>query len=57
MVFLGALVSIVDALAAWAMGISLDVEICRFAPILIDFGLAIGLLQLREGARMQYEIG
>lgn len=49
--FLGTLVSIVDALAAWALGLSLDVGICRVAPILIDLGLAIGLLQLRAGAR------
>jgi len=49
--FLVALINVVDGVLAWALGVEAEVGLCTALPILIDFGLGIGLIQLRKGAR------
>jgi hypothetical protein len=48
---LGALISIMDALVAWAMGGQTDLVLFQKLPVVIDVALAVGLFQLRKGAR------
>lgn len=48
---LGALVSVVDALVSWAFDIPVETGFSRILALVIDIGLAIGLFQLRKGAR------
>lgn len=45
------LVNIVDGLVAWALGTGAELGLSKLVPILIDVGLAIGLLRLLRGAR------
>jgi len=49
--FLVALINVVDGAVAWALGVEAELGLCTVLPILIDGGLAVGLLQLRKGAR------
>ncbi len=49
--FVVVLINVVDGLVAWALDVEAELGLCTVLPILIDGGLAIGLLQLRKGAR------
>ncbi|NIV30419.1 MAG: hypothetical protein GWN58_13260 [Anaerolineae bacterium] len=47
----GALVTVADVLISWALGLGTAAGFSVIIRIAIDVGLAIGLLQLRKGAR------
>jgi hypothetical protein len=49
--FLNALISVGNLLLAWLLDLPTELAYSTIIPVLIDLGLAIGLLQLRKGAR------
>jgi hypothetical protein len=49
--FLNALLSVGNLLLAWLLNLPTELAFSTIIPVVIDLGLAIGLLQLRKGAR------